>query len=82
MPEFRNCQEASETKLEDCVREGETHQEVCTGAGDEAQSVIAWLHVLPEVHVGVVEDVGVHVEVVETLGRQDHADIVPAIKVW
>lgn len=59
-----------------------THQEVCTGAGDEAQSIIAWLHVLPEVNIGVVEDVGVHVEVVETLRRQDHADVVPTIKVW
>ncbi len=44
------------------------HQEVGACAGDEAQGVVAWLHVLPEVHIGVVEDVGVQVEVVEALG--------------
>lgn len=56
------------------------HQEVGSCAGDEAQGVVAWLHVLPEVHVGVVEDVGVQVEVVEALRRQDHANVVATIK--
>ena len=35
---------------------------------------------LPKVHVGVVEDVGVRVEVVEALGRQHHADVVAAVE--
>lgn len=38
-----------------------------TSTGDEAKGVISRLHVLPEVHVGVVEDVRVQVEVVEAL---------------
>lgn len=51
-----------------------------TCAGDEVQAVIAWLHVLPEVDVGVVEDVGVQVQVVESLGAENHAHIVTGIK--
>ena len=43
-------------------REGEH-----TGTRDESQSVVARLHVLPEVDVGVVEDVRVKVQVVEAL---------------
>ena len=38
-----------------------------TCAGDEAQGVIAWLHVLPEVDVAVVEDVLMQVQVVKAL---------------
>ena len=37
---------------------------------------------LPEVHVRVVEDVGVRVEVVEALRAQHHADVVAAIEEW
>ena len=35
---------------------------------------------LPEVDVGVVEDVGVRVQVVEALRRQDHPDVVAAVE--
>ena len=35
---------------------------------------------LPEVHVGVVEDVRVRVEVVEALRREDHPDVVAAVE--
>lgn len=35
---------------------------------------------LPEVDVRVVEDVGVHVEIVEALRRQHHAHIVAAVE--
>ena len=38
-----------------------------TCAADEAPGVVARLHVLPELAVGVVEDVGVVVQVVEAL---------------
>lgn len=38
------------------------------------------LHVLPEVDVGVVEDVSVQVEIVEALRGEHHAHIVTAIK--
>ena len=51
-----------------------------TGAGDEAERVIAGLHVLPEVHIGVVEDVAGQAQVVEALRRQHHAHIVAAVK--
>ena len=47
-----------------------------TCAGNEAKGVVARLHVLPEVHVGVVEDVGMEVEVVEALRGQHHAHII------
>ena len=47
-----------------------------TCAGNEAQGIIAMLCVLPEVDVGVVEDVCVLVQVEEGLGREDHAHIV------
>lgn len=50
---------------------------VChTCAGNEAQSVVARLHVLPEVDVGVVEDVLMQVEVVEALRGQHHANVI------
>ena len=50
------------------LREGlGAHEEVGAGAGDEVEGVVARLHVLPEVDVGVVEDVGVRVQVVEGL---------------
>lgn len=57
-----------------------TDQKVCPSAGNEAHGVVAGLHVLPEVDVGVVEDVGVHVEVVEALRRQHHGHVVPTIE--
>ena len=43
------------------------HTQKLTSAGDEAKGVVSRLHVLPEVHVGVVEDVRVQVEIVEAL---------------
>ena len=42
-------------------------QEVGPRARDEPESVVSRLRVLPELHVAVVEDVGVRVEVVEAL---------------
>ena len=54
----------------------DAEQQGRTSAGNEAQGVITRLHVLPEVHVGVVEDVGVQVEVVKALRRQNHANII------
>lgn len=47
-----------------------------TCAGDEAQCIISRLHVLPEVNVGVVENVLMQVQVVEALGGQHHANII------
>lgn len=38
------------------------------------------LHVLPEVHVAVIEDVGVEVEIVEALRAENHSDVVAAVK--
>jgi len=38
------------------------------------------LHVLPEVDIGMVEDVGVQVEVVEALRAEDHADVVARVE--
>ena len=56
------------------------HEEICAGTGDEAKCVIARLHVLPEVEIGVVEDVSVPVEVVKALRREDHGHIITTIK--
>ena len=50
-----------------------------TGTGDEAEGVVAGLHVLPEVDVLVVEDVAVLVQVVEALRAEHHADVVAAV---
>lgn len=51
-----------------CLLEGAcADEEVGAGAGDEAQGVVPRLCVVPEVHVGVVEDVAVGVQVVEGL---------------
>lgn len=51
--------------------------ELClTCAGDEPQRVIAWLHVLPEVGVGVVEDVSMGRQVVRGLRGQHHPNII------
>ena len=47
-----------------------------TCAGNEAQGVVARLHVFPEVDVRVVEDVLMQVEVVKALGGQHHANVV------
>ena len=49
---------------------------VHTCAGNEAQGIVSGLHVLPEVNVGVVEDVLMQVEVVKALRRQYHANVV------
>ena len=50
--------------------------QLLTSTGDEAQGVIPRLHVLPEMHIGVVEDVRVQVQVVKALRRQHHAHII------
>ena len=50
-----------------------------TRAGDEAEGVVAGLHVLPEVDVGVIEDVARLVEVVEALRAEHHAHVVAAV---
>ena len=54
----------------------------CTCAGDEAKSVIAMLRILPELDVAVVEDIGMWVQVVEALWREDHAHIITGVKQW
>lgn len=46
-----------------------------TCAGNEAKGIISRLHVLPEVDVGVVEDVAVEVEVVEALHLGTHIQL-------
>ena len=51
-----------------------------TGTRDEADGVVADLRVLPELHVAVVEDVGVRVDVVEALRREHHAHVVARVK--
>lgn len=48
---------------------GRADQKVGASAGDEAQGIVSRLHVLPEMNVGMVEDVCVEVEVVEALWR-------------
>lgn len=47
-----------------------------TCAGNESKGIISWLHVLPEVNVGVVEDVLMKVEVVEALRGQHHTNVI------
>ena len=39
-----------------------------------------WLHVLPEVDIGVIKDIGVQIEVVEALWREHHTHVVTAVK--
>mmetsp|Transcript_14192 Transcript_14192/g.42859 ORF Transcript_14192/g.42859 Transcript_14192/m.42859 type:complete len:266 (-) Transcript_14192:1319-2116(-) len=56
------------------------NQKVGSCAGDEAQGVVARLHVLPEVDVGVVEDVAALVEVPEALGTEHHAHVIAAVQ--
>ena len=51
-----------------------------TCAGNEAKSVISWLRILPEMNVGVVENVCVQPQVVEGLGGEHHANIVAQVK--
>ena len=58
----------------------DSYQKVGSCAGNEAKGIISRLHVLPEMDIGVVEDVRVQVEVVEALRGEDHAHIVTAIK--
>lgn len=55
-------------------------EKVGASAGNEAQGVIARLHVLPEVDVGVVEEVSIGVEIVESLWGQHHANILATVK--
>ena len=57
-----------------------SQQEVGACAGDEAYGISTGLHILPEMHVGVVEDVGVKIQVVECLRGEHHANIVPLIQ--
>ena len=49
-------------------------------AGDEAPGVVAGLHVLPELQVGVVEDVAVAVQVGEALRRQHHRHVIARVE--
>ena len=56
------------------------YQEVGSCAGDEAKGIISRLHVLPEMDVGVVEDVRVQIEIVEALRREHHAHVITAVK--
>jgi len=56
----------------------ESSRQTC--ARDEAQGIVSRLRVLPEMDVGVVEDVGVDVQVVESLGGEHHADVVATVK--
>ena len=51
-------------------------QQALTSTGDETQGIVSRLHVLPEMHIGVIEDVRVQVEVVEALRGQHHAHII------
>ena len=51
-----------------------------TRAGDEPDGVIAVLSILPELDVGVVEDVRIDVDVVVALGGEHHAHIVTPVK--
>ena len=53
-----------------------------TCAGIEAQRVIAVLRVLPELHIGVIEDIGIDVHVVEALRREHHAHIIASVEQW
>ena len=67
----------------DSIHAGRTykgHLETLTGAGDEGQGVVANLRILPELHIGVVEHVAAHVDVVEGLGAQNHAHIISSIE--
>ena len=57
-----------------------THEEVGSSAGDEAQGIIARLHVFPEMDVGVVEEVSIGIQIVKGLGGQHHPHILPPIK--
>ena len=52
-----------------------------TGEGDEAEGVHAGLHHLPEVHVLMVEDVAVWVDVVHELRAQRAANVVARVDV-
>ncbi len=54
-------------------------QEV-TCAGDEVDGVVAVLRILPELDIGVVEDVGVLAQIVEALRRQHHAHVVAPVQ--
>ena len=56
-------------------------QEGPTCQGDEAQSVHARLHHLPEVHVLMVEDVAVGHHVEHELRGQRHTHIIPTVYV-
>jgi hypothetical protein len=58
------------------VKEGSRH----TCARNEAQGIVSRLRVLPEMDVGVVEDVGVDVQIVEGLGGEHHADVIAPVE--
>lgn len=53
---------------------------IVTCAGDEVDGVVAVLRVLPELDVGVVEDIAVGARVVEGLGAQHHSHVIAAIQ--
>ncbi len=58
------------------------HSEGCTCAGDEVDGIVAVLGVLPKLHIGVIEDVGVLAQVVEGLRRQHHAHVIAPVQQW
>jgi hypothetical protein len=51
-----------------------------TCTGDEPDGIIAVLCILPEMDIGVVEDISPHAQIVEALGGEDHAHIVAGVK--
>ncbi|KAA6417671.1 MAG: hypothetical protein FRX49_12359 [Trebouxia sp. A1-2] len=55
-------------------------QEVGSSARDEAESIITMLSVLPKVNVAMIEDVSTDIDIVEALGGQNHANIIPSIE--
>lgn len=43
-----------ETQVE-WILQGNPYQEICPCAGNETKGVIPWLHILPEMDIGMVE---------------------------
>ena len=55
-------------------------QKVGSSAGNESEGIVAMLSILPEVDVAMVENVGLHIDIVEALRGQHHPHITPGIK--
>lgn len=56
------------------------NQKVGTSTGDEPQSIIPRLCIVPKGNVAVVEDITLWVQVVKGLGGEYHADILPGVQ--